>query len=160
LGAVLSNATAVFLIFPVVIWLFVLFAEHREFRFLIAALLITVLSILACLFFLSIRGSYAGDYQPGQLFARWHYAGRRFNTPLIFAMVTTLGIFARWVSFELLRQGSRLCFLLVWHSFLLAFLFFMLPRKFVINYYLIVPGGMFWTGCKVMICFFLVEIYL
>ncbi len=156
--ALFSKASALFLILPIFLWLLILCMSEEKPIFLWVSLVLICLGIGFGYFFLSIRTGYTSDYKLSLIFSHFFHGGKRFTTPFWFAFATIGVGFFDW------RVGKtndvkKLTAFLSWPLLLLCYLIIMVPWRAAINYYLITPGGMFWTGCKILLCFYLATLF-
>jgi len=157
LCAAMSKATAIFFLPAFAGWSLVRFWDTKKPRFLILAGILIFLAAGFAFYFYSIRGGYTSGYQTVGLWNRFLRAGRRFFTPFWSAWLTILALLVDSFFVERKFKAARSFFLLIWPLLLLCALLVMLPWRSIVNYYLIVPAGMFWTGSKVILCYLLAE---
>ena len=150
ISALLSKATALFFIPYYILWLLALGIAKRKWFYGWLAGLLCLLIVGAGLFFLSIRKGYTADYQIMTLTSNFFHGGKRFYTPFWFACAVLLIIAVYYLLRSKEVKWIDLFPLLVWPAALLSYLVIMAPWRSAINYYLIVPGGIFWTGCKLL----------
>jgi len=67
--SLLSKATALFLIIPLVLWLLILWNRERKLGFLWLSVILIFIEVGFGLFFLSIRGGYTHQYRLGSIFS-------------------------------------------------------------------------------------------
>lgn len=149
----MSKASAIFLVPPFAVWLAILFWQKREIKF--ARLFLGIIALGAAFAYglYSIRKGYTDQYLVSAMWDHWVQFGGRLHRPLLTCLIAAAFTIFCWIRLDTQRCVARLYSFLFWPLTMFCFALVMLPWRSVVNYYLIVPGGMFLTGCKLMICF-------
>ncbi|PIQ85198.1 MAG: hypothetical protein COV74_09575 [Candidatus Omnitrophica bacterium CG11_big_fil_rev_8_21_14_0_20_45_26] len=153
--AILSKATAVAFIPCFFIGFLLRWRETREKQYGWILLWLIVSGLCFSQIFLSARQGYTDGYQFQSVVDHFLHGGKRFFTPFWFATGTIIALAIGRKLFRFKSSPTDFFLLLSWPFLVLCFLIVMLPWRALINYYLIIPTGLFWAGCKIIGCILL-----
>ncbi|GEM_PF-3874316 len=156
--AFLSKATAVVFVLLFALWFLVKGFDDRENRVLygITTLAFILVFVFTMIFFYSIRTGYSASYQTNFVLRELSDSGSKFYRITALALLTMgLTLFNRFRFKDGRREagdGAAALFQeLFWPLGMIAYTCIMLPWQGFLNYYLIIPVGMFSVGTKLIL---------
>ncbi len=155
--AFLSKAPAVVFVLLFTLWFLAKGYDDRnnQIPYIITALSFVLAFVFTTLFFYSIRTGYSAGYQANFIFKELSDSGSKFYRIMVLALLTMgLTLFNRF-RFKGGRGesgGATALFQeLFWPLGMIAYTVLMLPWQGFLNYYLIIPVGMFSVGTKLIL---------
>ena len=152
IAALLSKASAIFLIPPCVIWMFLVALQRKSFSLLSAAISVGLIGICFGYFFLLIRSGYTEGYQLRPISEL--LAQKRFCFLITIVLTELIILLLAWFKCEKTFDWSRLSWVILWPFAALCFLIVLLPWGRAAGYYFI-PMGPFLIGSTLLIVYYL-----
>jgi len=150
--ALLAKATAVSFVPLFALWWAIRSLRQPKAKWIswLGAAFFLSLAVGASLYFSSIRGGYTSGYRFTTATQHMSDLGSKFYKITGFSMLAAALALLGWVRRKE-RDPELLYRSLIWPMGMMAYMLIMLPWQGFLNYYLIIPVGMFWVGAKLIV---------